>query len=65
MKFFVSGLISSPKVGMNFTLYVYVGVVHVGGDMFASVPKGDAIFLKVVNIHILCKLTLLLNYRSV
>lgn len=25
----------------------YPGVVHVGGDMFASVPKGDAIFMKV------------------
>jgi hypothetical protein len=23
------------------------GVEHVGGDMFESVPKGDAIFLKV------------------
>ncbi|TYH41042.1 hypothetical protein ES332_D12G289000v1 [Gossypium tomentosum] len=23
------------------------GVEHVGGDMFASVPKGDAIFMKV------------------
>ena len=24
-----------------------VGVEHVGGDMFDSVPKGDAIFMKV------------------
>ena len=24
-----------------------VGVEHVGGDMFASVPKGDAIFMMV------------------
>lgn len=24
-----------------------VGVEHVGGDMFVSVPKGDAIFMKV------------------
>ena len=24
-----------------------VGVEHVGGDMFESVPKGDAIFMKV------------------
>lgn len=23
-----------------------VGVEHVGGDMFESVPKGDAIFMK-------------------
>jgi hypothetical protein len=23
------------------------GVEHVGGDMFESVPKGDAIFMKV------------------
>ncbi|KAH1075307.1 hypothetical protein J1N35_027635 [Gossypium stocksii] len=26
-----------------------VGVEHVGGDMFASVPKGDAIFMKFLN----------------
>lgn len=26
---------------------ICVGVEHVGGDMFLSVPKGDAIFLKV------------------
>ncbi|KAK8592728.1 hypothetical protein V6N13_063295 [Hibiscus sabdariffa] len=26
----------------------YPGVEHVGGDMFASVPKGDAIFMKIV-----------------
>nr|AKO60156.1 S-adenosyl-L-methionine:O-methyltransferase [Papaver somniferum] len=39
--------------GINFDLpYVvqeaptYPGVEHVGGDMFASVPKGDAIFMK-------------------
>ena len=24
-----------------------VGVEHVGGDMFVSIPKGDAIFMKV------------------
>ena len=24
-----------------------IGVEHVGGDMFVSVPKGDAIFMKV------------------
>lgn len=24
-----------------------LGVEHVGGDMFVSVPKGDAIFMKV------------------
>lgn len=39
--------------GINFDLPhviedapVYPGVEHVGGDMFASVPKGDAIFMK-------------------
>lgn len=26
----------------------YPGVVHIGGDMFASVPKGDAIFMKAI-----------------
>lgn len=25
----------------------YAGVEHVGGDMFVSVPKADAIFMKV------------------
>lgn len=29
---------------MNF---IVVGVEHVGGDMFVSVPSGDAIFMKV------------------
>jgi hypothetical protein len=28
-------------------LVSHAGVEHVGGDMFESVPKGDAIFLKV------------------
>jgi len=28
-----------------------VGITHVKGDMFESVPKGDAIFLKVNRIH--------------
>ncbi|CAI9106578.1 OLC1v1005767C2 [Oldenlandia corymbosa var. corymbosa] len=28
----------------------YPGVVHVGGDMFESVPGGDAIFMKVASI---------------
>ncbi|KAL8153577.1 hypothetical protein V2J09_011337 [Rumex salicifolius] len=39
--------------GINFDLPhviedapAYLGVEHVGGDMFASVPKGDAIFMK-------------------
>lgn len=26
---------------------IVIGVEHVGGDMFESVPKGDAIFMKV------------------
>ncbi|KAK9165812.1 hypothetical protein Scep_001003 [Stephania cephalantha] len=41
--------------GINFdlphvvdTALSYPGVEHVGGDMFASVPKGDAIFMKWV-----------------
>lgn len=29
---------------MNF---IVAGVEHVGGDMFVSVPSGDAIFMKV------------------
>ena len=28
-------------------IYYGLGVEHVGGDMFVSVPKGDAIFMKV------------------
>ncbi|XWS61429.1 hypothetical protein CRYUN_Cryun07bG0124900 [Craigia yunnanensis] len=39
--------------GINFDLHhviedapAYPGVEHVGGDMFVSVPKGDAIFMK-------------------
>ncbi|MBA0734598.1 hypothetical protein Gogos_018498 [Gossypium gossypioides] len=43
-----------PQIkGINFDLPhvladapTYLGVEHVGGDMFESVPKGDAIFLK-------------------
>ncbi|KAK9130292.1 hypothetical protein Sjap_010779 [Stephania japonica] len=41
--------------GINFdlprvieTASSYPGVEHVGGDMFVSVPKGDAIFMKLV-----------------
>ncbi|KAK9163834.1 hypothetical protein Syun_004736 [Stephania yunnanensis] len=41
--------------GINFdlprvveTALSYPGVEHVGGDMFASVPKGDAIFMKSI-----------------
>ena len=40
--------------GINFDLphviedaTTYPGIEHVGGDMFESVPKGDAIFMKV------------------
>jgi len=25
-----------------------VGIEHVAGDMFVSIPKGDAIFMKVI-----------------
>jgi len=33
---------------------INAGVEHVGGDMFVSVPKGDAIFMKVrVNVSVL------------
>jgi hypothetical protein len=28
-------------------LLIFAGVEHVGGDMFESVPKADAIFMKV------------------
>lgn len=31
----------------GFQLVMMPGVEHVGGDMFVSVPKGDAIFMKV------------------
>lgn len=31
--------------------WVCVGVTHVGGDMFKSIPNGDAIFMKVHNIY--------------
>lgn len=27
--------------------WIFAGVTHVGGDMFKSVPDGDAIFMKV------------------
>lgn len=32
---------------MTLKLRKFAGVEHVGGDMFVSVPKGDAIFMKV------------------
>ncbi|KAJ8748534.1 hypothetical protein K2173_003434 [Erythroxylum novogranatense] len=44
--------------GINFDLPhvvaeapTYFGVEHIGGDMFQSVPNGDAIFMKVKNCH--------------
>ena len=40
--FFHSGLLASILIKVNFA-----GVEHVGGDMFESVPQGDAIFLRV------------------
>lgn len=33
---------------IKWELITFVGVEHVGGDMFASVPSGDAIFIKVI-----------------
>lgn len=27
--------------------YVFVGIENVSGDMFTSIPKGEAIFMKV------------------
>lgn len=30
-------------------LVSFSGVSHVGGDMFNFVPKGDAIFMKVIS----------------
>ncbi len=43
--------------------HLHVGVEHIAGDMFESVPKGDAIFLNVrthffyscIQGYILCK----------
>lgn len=29
-----------------------IGVEHVGGDMFASIPKADAVFMKVHFINL-------------
>lgn len=33
----------------EFVLINIAGVDHVGGDMFESVPQGDAIFMKVMS----------------
>lgn len=34
---------------MIFSFFInVVGIEHVGGDMFSSVPEGDAIFVKVL-----------------
>ena len=32
-------------------MLVGAGVVHVGGDMFSSIPSADAIFMKVSYVH--------------
>ena len=48
-------LYSRSTISLNFWLswfidkfyHLYVGVEHVGGDMFECVPQGDAIFMKV------------------
>jgi len=34
----------------NYNVYYLLGVEHIEGDMFMSVPEGDAIFLKVSSI---------------
>lgn len=36
-----------------------LGVTHVGGDMFQSVPSGDAIFMKVCGNIIVTRIHLL------
>lgn len=37
---------------MEHCIWCYAGVEHVGGDMFVSVPKGDAIFMKVIKLEL-------------
>lgn len=34
----------------RFDNFQFAGVTHVGGDMFKSIPSGDAIFMKVQNL---------------
>jgi len=36
---------------IKLTLILYEGIEHVGGDMFESVPNGDAILVKVGTLH--------------
>jgi hypothetical protein len=44
----ILGFESFKKKKFNWKNYfMLAGVEHVGGDMFESVPKGDAIFMKV------------------
>ncbi|RRT53128.1 hypothetical protein B296_00048242 [Ensete ventricosum] len=40
--------LSSPRYLLTLLISIAAGVEHVGGDMFASVPSGDAILMKVV-----------------
>lgn len=44
----VSHFLFGRMILFNSDVYMSgAGVEHVGGDMFVSVPKGDAIFMKV------------------
>ncbi|KAF8395311.1 hypothetical protein HHK36_019254 [Tetracentron sinense] len=38
----------SERINKRLSFTRYVGVTHVGGDMFKSIPTGDAIFMKWV-----------------
>lgn len=45
-------ILAFPQHKLTIAIYPIIGVEHVGGDMFISVPKGDAIFMKVcIPIH--------------
>ena len=43
----------------------FSGVEHVGGNMFESVPRGDAIFMKVTLLSSVRILHLLFSLRAV
>lgn len=43
----VTSLECCIETGIYLILLNFAGVTHVGGDMFESVPNGDAIFMKV------------------
>lgn len=44
---FVSYGLGAQTKWLTERFWFRVGVEHVGGDMFKSVPEGDAIFMKV------------------